>query len=489
MKKTPLLAFALGLTFLSACGASATPAIATIKTPTNQQQFNNGQPVKIEGSVSGSGIKKVEVVVGQDKVAVVDQAAQSGDFVISFDWPPPPNFVGTTVIQLKGVNESGQVVVASDTVFVNIKGLPPTLTPEPPPPTLVPTAVVAPPTATAIPPTPKPISLTNADNLFVNVRKGPGLTFDILGQLKQNESANAKGKSADGQWIQIEFKQGDGGVGWLSAGLVKLGGDANTLAVVQASGQTVTTTTTTTTTVAQPTTAPAAGTNAITNADNEFVNVRNGPGLNYAIAGQLKQTASANVKGKSEDGQWWQIEFAQADKGLGWVFGNLVKFNGNAGAIPVVKVAAPPAQPTLVPIATAAPTQPPAPTAPAASLLPYSQNVRFAPRDDIGDVPLGYNGEAKSSSITWNITGARSAELEITAQAGPGIFDQCPAGNLGSISPNNASGKRIPIQLPTGSFAFSITEKGYYLFKIYVVKADGSTTDIPRNVIVDCYKR
>jgi hypothetical protein len=101
--------------------------------------------------------------------------------------------------------------------------------------------------------------------------------------------------------------------------------------------------------------------------------------------------------------------------------------------------------------------------------------VRFAPRDDIGDVPLGYNGEAKSSSITWNIT----------AQAGPSIFDQCPAGNLGSVNSNNASGKRIPIQLPTGSFAFSITEKGYYLFKIYVIKADGNSTDIPRNVIVD----
>jgi len=46
----------------------------------------------------------------------------------------------------------------------------------------------------------------------------------------------------------------------------------------------------------------------------------------------------------------------------------------------------------------------------------------------------------------------------------------------------------MPMLLPSGTFQFTIPDKGYYLFKIYVVKSDGSTTDIPRNVIVDCYK-
>jgi hypothetical protein len=43
--------------------------------------------------------------------------------------------------------------------------------------------------------------------------------------------------------------------------------------------------------------------------------------------------------------------------------------------------------------------------------------------------------------------------------------------------------------VPSGRFPFTINDKGYYLFTIHVVKADGSTTTIPRNVIVDCFKQ
>ncbi|GIV85294.1 MAG: hypothetical protein KatS3mg052_2301 [Candidatus Roseilinea sp.] len=69
-------------------------------------------------------------------------------------------------------------------------------------------------------------------------------------------------------------------------------------------------------------------------------------------------------------------------------------------------------------------------------MLPYSQNVRFSPRDDIGDVPLGYQGQPKTATLEWQINGAIKAELEITTQQGPGIFANCPAGNLSSIAPS-----------------------------------------------------
>jgi hypothetical protein len=119
---------------------------------------------------------------------------------------------------------------------------------------------------------------------------------------------------------------------------------------------------------------------------------------------------------------------------------------------------------------------------------PYSQVVRFVPRDNIGDVPLGYGGEAKSSLLVWEVNGAKSLELEITAMHVGGIFQNCPAGDLASVSPQDAVGRRKPLAVPSGSYPFSITGAGYYLFTIYVTKTDGSTTSIPRNVIVDCYR-
>jgi hypothetical protein len=120
--------------------------------------------------------------------------------------------------------------------------------------------------------------------------------------------------------------------------------------------------------------------------------------------------------------------------------------------------------------------------------LPYSQKMYFTPRDNIGDVPLGYNGEGKSTTLVWEVNGAKSLELEITAAAGSGIFQNCPVGNLASISPNTAVGKRMPLAVPSGNYQLSIPDKGYYIATIHLVKADGSVTYIPRNIIVDCYK-
>ena len=152
---------------------------------------------------------------------------------------------------------------------------------------------------------------------------------------------------------------------------------------------------------------------------------------------------------------------------------------------------APPAEATAadVPLATATPAPPAAPTTAPSALLPYSQADSFSPRNDIGDVPLGHNGEGNASKWTWTINGAQRAELEVSAPNGvPDVYD-CPQGNLSGLQPNSAAGKRIPVNLPTGEFAFTLTEKGYYVFTMYVTKVDGSQTTIPRAVVYGCYKK
>jgi uncharacterized protein YraI len=250
----------------------------------------------------------------------------------------------------------------------------------------------------------------------------------------------------------------------------------------------VTSTTGTTGTAVVPAATSAAAGNNVLNKDNEFVNVRKGPGLTFEIVGQFKQNATAKVVGKSEDGAWWQVE---GDGVSGWMFGQLLQFTGDAAKVPVVKVAIPTAAPAAVlptaAVVALAPTAAPQPTTVSAAVLPYSQSDSFVPRNDIGDVPLGHNGEGNSSKWVWTINGARSAEVEITTGTND-IYD-CPAGNLGGISPNSAAGKRQPVNLATGEFPFSITEKGSYIFTLHITKADGSQTSIPRWVIYGCYKK
>ncbi len=493
---------------LAACGGSQVPPSATLTSPAANAQYKAGDDVQIEGKVVGSAVRSVDIFVNGQKFASIDTPARPNEFDVVLTWPSPADTAGTSVIQLKGMNEQGEPIVSSDAVFINMEAPPPpTPTPVPPTPTSLPTAA-APTSAptSAAPATTVTVSPLPAND-FVNVRALPDINANRLGQLDKGQNAPARGRLADGSWLQINFPAAADGIGWVLASVAQVNGDINSLPVVTpgttaGATPTVTSTTTTTSTAgATPaaTTAPAAGSLqppfVRLKAGQDFVNVRGGPDTTYDRLGQLDATTpQAAVRGKSANGQWWQIAFGT---GTGWVTGQFVDFTGDANAVPVVQ--APPAPTAAVVPTTAA--APPAPTAalqplpaatpevPPAALLPYSQSDQFQPRNDIGDVPLGHNGEPKSSKWTWVINGAKSAELEIVAEGQPPDSFDCPAGNLAGVQPNSAAGKRVPVSLPNGSFDFSISERGSYIFTLYVVKNDGSTTTIPRRVIVDCYKK
>jgi uncharacterized protein YraI len=522
IKQTPvrfhagIIALVVMSLVLAACGGAATPASASITTPTQNASFQAGEEVKIEGLVTGSAVTQVDIFVNGAKFATIDKTARPNEFDVSVAWTAPADTAGSNVIQLKGLDSSGKSIVSSDAVFITIEAQP-TPTPEPTlEPTPIPTVAALTPAPQAAQPTAAPVLIApKPENDFVNVRAGPDINAQRLGQLNKGQSAPVRGKSTDGKWFQITFPGAPDGAAWVLGDVAQVTGDVNVLPVVQASTAvtgTVSTTATVPTTNTVPTapiTTTAPGTATLPAglqppfvrliAGQDFANVRTGPDVAYEPpVGRLNAaTSAAAVKGKSANGLWWQILFPSAPGGVAWVFGQLVTLTGDANAIPVVQappLPTPAVAPTAAAAAPAAPTAtsipavPATPTVAPAALLPYSQNMRFAPRDDIGDVPLGHQGESKSSTLQWQINGATRAELEIVAKAGQGIWGQCAAGNLGTVSPNDAAGKRLPLQLPSGEYNFSITGQGYYEFTIYVTKADGSTTTIPRAVIVDCYK-
>ena len=381
-------ALAVLVVILSACGGAPAALLATISTPDAATPIQIDKAINITGKVSGGGLKSVDVYIDGVKYATVDTPGQNNEFSVSAPWTPAK--AGAHVIQLKGLNDKGEVIVASEALFVTVQGSPATATAPPAPPTAAPTVAAAP-----------TVSVTVATPVPAAAAAGP----------------------------TVAVKEGD------------------------------------------------------------FVNVRKGPAVAFDKVGTLDKGISAPVKGKNTDGTWWQISFPAAPDGVGWVFGQLVIATGDTSKVAVAQA---PVLPTSAATQPPAPTSPPpaAPTSslPPSALLPYSQVMRFSPRDDIGDVPLGFNG-AKQSTLVWEVNGAKSLELEITVQDGGGIFSDCTAGNLSTISPNAASGKRMPLAVPSGSWPFAIDGKGYYLFTIYVTKADGSQTTIPRNVIVDCYKK
>jgi SH3-like domain-containing protein len=76
--------------------------------------------------------------------------------------------------------------------------------------------------------------------------------------------------------------------------------------------------------------------------DQEYVNVRNGPGTLYDLVGRLVAGQKAAVLGRSEGGDWLLIRYFGGPDNQGWVYTAPVSLS--AGEVPIVE---PP--PTLTP--------------------------------------------------------------------------------------------------------------------------------------------
>ena len=72
----------------------------------------------------------------------------------------------------------------------------------------------------------------------INVRSGPGTSFDSLGILNVNDVVNLTGRNRDASWLQIEFAGGADDKGWVSSGFVKAD-NVDNLPIVADSGEVV----------------------------------------------------------------------------------------------------------------------------------------------------------------------------------------------------------------------------------------------------------
>ncbi|MDE0428466.1 MAG: SH3 domain-containing protein, partial [Caldilineaceae bacterium] len=149
----------------------------------------------------------------------------------------------------------------------------------------------------------------------MNVRQGPGTTYEIVGAATLGQEFPVTGKNADGDWWQIDF---NGQAGWLFAPFVTA---ANTENVPVAGGGEM---------------AAPEGAQATVDSD---LNVRAGPGTEYDRIGGANAGEQFQITGKDETGEWFRLEF---DGQNGWVFALFVTATGVAD-VPVV--AAEPAAP------------------------------------------------------------------------------------------------------------------------------------------------
>jgi uncharacterized protein YraI len=72
----------------------------------------------------------------------------------------------------------------------------------------------------------------------INIRSGPGTSFNSLGTLNPQDVVRLTGKDANGAWLQIAFTAGPDGKGWVNAGFVQAKG-VEDLPIVTEAGEVI----------------------------------------------------------------------------------------------------------------------------------------------------------------------------------------------------------------------------------------------------------
>ncbi len=245
----PLVILVMVMTLiLTGCGATNAPAAkAVISSPQANAEFMSSSPIQIQGQADGAGIVRVDVIIDSNVLSSVAASdATSGVTSLPVSVPYTTQTIGTHFVQLKVYAAGDKLIAVSDPLIFTIRLA--AVTPTQPPP---PTPTQAPTVAPAVVPTAAGVTTTTSTtatvaapasgdvaptltitNEFANIRSGPGINFDIVGKLNQNEKAPVRGKSPDGLWWQIAFDKGTNGVGWVRGDLVSVNAAAAAVAAV-----------------------------------------------------------------------------------------------------------------------------------------------------------------------------------------------------------------------------------------------------------------
>ncbi|MBX3012035.1 MAG: SH3 domain-containing protein [Caldilineaceae bacterium] len=160
-----------------------------------------------------------------------------------------------------------------------------------------------------------------ADRL--NVRSGPGTQHATIAKLTRGAQVNVTDQTASGDWFQVTLP--DGTNGWIAAAYAThSGGSRSTAAVPPLAVGTADTT--------SATTATATSTTATAYTIPARINIRRGPGTNYAIATSVSAGTALEILALNPAGDWYQVQLAGQAEPV-WVFASLTRTTGTLDGV------------------------------------------------------------------------------------------------------------------------------------------------------------
>ncbi len=272
----------------------------------------------------GTGYPIIGVLHQGDTVPVIGRNVTGSWLQIEYDGGP--GWVATYLVTVTGDMEALPVMTPPPTEAAPAGG-----TPAPPAEDSDVTAVVS-------------------GSATINVRSGPGTSFQAIGALPPGTELTVIGRNAPADWLQVEF---DGHRGWVARFLLEVTGNVLNLPVtfvgeVEAPSVPV---------PPQPAEggqpvivgAGVSGATAAAVVNVESAYIRSGPGTAYQIVGGVMQGDSLTAIGRNADGSWLLIRFGGSQ---GWIAAWLVDItSGTLSSLPVaegIQPTATPAPPSAV---------------------------------------------------------------------------------------------------------------------------------------------
>jgi uncharacterized protein YraI len=195
----------------------------------------------------------------------------------------------------------------------------------------VPCAGDAPPSDDQAPPSAGEVVARPRVNL--NVRSGPSTTYAIIGRAPVGQPYTLEARDSGGNWVL--FNTG-GQRGWFAAWLADINGDVFSLPV-------------STEVIGAPPANPPSddappAPGALTATPTVNLNVRSGPGTNYAVIGQAAAFQPVTLEARNAAGSW--VLFNTGSQ-RGWLAAWLTNINGDVFSLPVSteQIGGPPSQP------------------------------------------------------------------------------------------------------------------------------------------------
>ena len=167
-------------------------------------------------------------------------------------------------------------------------------------------------TPTPVPPTSPPPSGAAATIATgsLNVRSGPGLGYNVLGQVHLGQVVTLLGRNSEGTWVKIPIF---GGLseGWISVAYIQANVAISSLPVVGGT--------------------PTLSSVGVVNTG--AANVRSGPGLEYTSITTAGLGTTVTLIGRNSVGNWLQVRLANGTQG--WINASLLTINVSIHSLPV----------------------------------------------------------------------------------------------------------------------------------------------------------